>query len=1574
LLSSGCNERGRCCPAVISGWRIGESSAKHGEDILKTLHKMTFWLGGAALLSALMMAAMFHLLGQSEAATEWQSHTLLVLNAAENFLSDMENAESGQRGYLLTGDETYLAPYLKALSDIPGHLAKMRQLTQDNIVQQHRLDAVHMLVDTTLSEFSQTITLRRNQGTEKLQHLLHSSLGKTTMELIRVRMHDFKQMESDLLVQREAEVRATQHRFVVLITAIALLVVFIAMVSAYLIYRETQRRLRLQEASGKVLEAAYDATRASEENLSVTLNSIGDAVMATDANGRVTRLNTIAEQLTGWPQTDALGQPVEEVFHVINQQTREAAPIPVGITLTQGIIHGLANDTVLIARDGSERMIADSCAPIKNHNGIVSGAVLVFRDVSREYAVQKALSDSEKRYRTLFESIDEGFCIVEMLYDEHGKANDYRFVEINPAFVQQTGLEQALGKTIREMVPNHEAHWFEIYGRIAQTGVAMRFENPALAMQRHYEVFAFRIGGDESRQVGILFKDITEEKRAEQALHDSAMRIQTILNTVADGIITISEFGLVEMVNPAVEQLFGYAADEVVGQNISLLIPEPYHSQHDGYLERYRATGEAHVVGIGREVEGRRKDGCVFPMYLAVSEMRLDGRRYFTGIVHDLTGSKQAEELLHLAKEKAENANHAKDAFLATMSHEIRTPLAGMLGMLEVLSLTPLNQDQQETMEAAWESGRSLLRIVSDILDWSKIEEGKLHLTPQAASIPHLLKEVINTYSRVASAKSLLLRQHVDVRLSAAHIVDALRLSQVLNNFVSNAIKFTHSGEIVLSAELLETLDSGERIRFAVRDTGIGIAKDAQRYLFRRYQQESVHTTRMYGGTGLGLAICQSLVDLMDGQIELISEPGQGSTFRITLTLPVSGAPEEMVLSQHFEVQQRAVQPLFAEGMESPRVLVVDDHPINRDLLSRQLKLLGLRSDTAENGGDALLKWREGQFALVITDCHMPEMDGYALSRAIRKIEGEKKFQRMSIVAWTANALPEEVALCRASGMDDLLIKPVNLTQLKKMLEKHLCIEATGSSLDVALQGNTEGELLAGPIDYAVLEQIEPDSVAQFQVLQDFQTHIRADQARLLDMLKHGEQNSVHSMAHRMKGASRMVGAMELANACAVIEQLTQAGDMAGAAISGEAVDAVIRRLEDFLMEEKRQQGGQINAGELHFLVVEDDDFQRRMIVNMLRSLGVRLIGEAEHGKQAIEMIQRAHQTPVDVVLCDLNMPEMDGLEFLRYFGENHHQISIVIISALGNKLLASAGSMTKMYGMKLLGLIEKPVALGKLKEVLAKYESRANTSPPPAEAARFTMEEILRGIRAKQFEPYFQPKLDLQTGRITGAEVLARWIHPEHGVVSPYAFIPLLERSGNIDELTFVMLETAAAACRLLHDKGNMLSVSVNLSLVSLNDTVLADRITNVVKQAGLEPRYIILEVTETAAMTDVAHALENLTRLCMNGFGLSIDDYGTGYSSMQQLTRIPFSELKIDQSFVKDFVDNEALRIVVESSIEMAHKLKVKSVAEGVETQQDWDMLKSMGCDTAQGYFIARPMNLAAFVAYCAAGSCLA
>lgn len=390
----------------------------------------------------------------------------------------------------------------------------------------------------------------------------------------------------------------------------------------------------------------------------------------------------------------------------------------------------------------------------------------------------------------------------------------------------------------------------------------------------------------------------------------------------------------------------------------------------------------------------------------------------------------------------------------------------------------------------------------------------------------------------------------------------------------------------------------------------------------------------------------------------------------------------------------------------------------------------------------------------------------------------------------------------------------------------------------------------------------------------------------------------------------------------------------------------------------------------LRVLIVDDHHFLRTAVQRMLVSLGVTQIFEANDGRRALDLLQGEDAPVVDIVLSDLDMPSMDGMEFLRHLATEYAQpVSVVIVSGQDSALISSVEKMADAYGLRILGAIEKPLSLSKLETMLnMHWDYHAQESQQTIPANLCSTEEILLAVRARHFEPYYQPKVDFKTGRVIGAEALARWRHAQYGMLPPSAFIAQLEQIGKIDDLTFLILEEAAIACHLLHELGHAITVSVNLSLTSLTDPNLADKLTQVVRSVGVEPKYIILEITETASMTESAHALENLTRLRMRGFGLSIDDYGTGYSSMQQLTRVPFSELKIDASFVKDFLENKASRIIVESSIDMARKLQVKSVAEGVESEQDWNMLKSMGCDVAQGYFVAKPMDLTALLEFCA------
>jgi EAL domain-containing protein (putative c-di-GMP-specific phosphodiesterase class I)/DNA-binding NarL/FixJ family response regulator len=392
-----------------------------------------------------------------------------------------------------------------------------------------------------------------------------------------------------------------------------------------------------------------------------------------------------------------------------------------------------------------------------------------------------------------------------------------------------------------------------------------------------------------------------------------------------------------------------------------------------------------------------------------------------------------------------------------------------------------------------------------------------------------------------------------------------------------------------------------------------------------------------------------------------------------------------------------------------------------------------------------------------------------------------------------------------------------------------------------------------------------------------------------------------------------------------------------------------------------------VGLSELKFLAVEDHEFQRGMLLKMLARLGATQVSTAADGYAALEIVM-APGASIDIIISDLDMPGMDGLEFMRHVGEAHIPVAIILASALESVLLDSVETMTRAYGVKILGVIQKPITLEKLDALIKLHlPAQANPNRKRMEARAFTVEEIVQGIRNDEFEPFFQPKVLLASGRIKGAEALARWRHPQNGIVAPCAFVGPLEDHDEIDLLTWMILgKSLEFCCEWRSTSGLDVSVAVNVSAKSLADVNFADHVTELVKRRNLDCRNIILEVTESAATTEIGHSLENLSRLRMKGFGLSIDDYGTGYSSLQQLARIAFTEIKLDQSFIAFAATQQSARIILESSIDMAKKLGIVTVAEGIETEKDWDLLRELGCDMAQGYLIAKPMESSEFLTW--------
>jgi len=372
-------------------------------------------------------------------------------------------------------------------------------------------------------------------------------------------------------------------------------------------------------------------------------------------------------------------------------------------------------------------------------------------------------------------------------------------------------------------------------------------------------------------------------------------------------------------------------------------------------------------------------------------------------------------------------------------------------------------------------------------------------------------------------------------------------------------------------------------------------------------------------------------------------------------------------------------------------------------------------------------------------------------------------------------------------------------------------------------------------------------------------------------------------------------------------------------------------------------------------LVLDDEPFMLKLLDRMLKNLGFTSVSLCESGRAALDQLDGVDTRP-NMILLDLNMPEMDGIEFVRHLVERNYADSLILISGEDERMLQTVEKLVQAHKITVLGHIQKPVKPEVLSALLEKWVPSSLDSPEAQKV--YGVDDVRAAIKNGELVNYYQPKVTVATGKLAGVETLVRWRHPVHGIVPPDQFIGIAEANGLIDDLTRVVLTSALTQAKAWQDAGLELRVAVNVSMDSLASLDFLDFVTGLTAKIGIPPQKIVLEVTESQLMGDSRVPLEILTRLRLNRFRLSIDDFGTGHSSMAQLRDIPFDELKIDQGFVHRAWTVETLRAIYDASLALARQLGMEVVAEGVEDRDDWNLLLSTGCDLAQGTFISRPM----------------
>ncbi len=1060
-------------------------------------------------------------------------------------------------------------------------------------------------------------------------------------------------------------------------------------------------------------------------------------------------------------------------------------------------------------------------------------------------------------------------------------------------------------------------------------------------------------------------------------------------------IISVADVrGNIIEVNSKFSEISGYSKQELLGKNHRML-KSGYHPQ--ALYDELWSDITSGKVWHG-QIKNRKKDGGFYWVDATITPI-LDEKglpEKYISVRTDITQIKVLEYSLQQMNRELSESNEAlvekaeqltltskyKSEFLSNMSHELRTPLNAILGYAQLMEMdTSLSQQVVENAGEIKRAGDYLLALINGILDLSRIESGKLELKMESVALADSMEQCYAHNIQAAKWRNITLRMDESCAAYDVH-ADNRGLLQVLNNMVSNAIKYNRAGG---SVNVSCSEEVRGKVKISVMDTGMGIAAEKQSQLFQSFNRLGAEMSNIEG-TGIGLVILRKLIEGMQGTIGFESVQGLGSTFWVELSIIKNVNAGLLELPTVTYQQGSAIRKV-------PHVLVAEDYVPNQNVLTLQLRTLGYTVDMAADGVAALNLWRKNTYDLILTDIDMPVMNGTEFVQAVRD-EERVKGGRIPVLAITAASTVAEGKRYQSAGIDEVLSKPLSMDALRDGLTRWLGnVSVTPLNRDYPTlrsapyrtrtpAGSTETAFVgAHPAcdsrDFAILDLnylyhiLGQVNLVQARILLDTFMRTAAEGLDALNLDARGRKMdnavAVAKEMHKQKSSARTVGALHYADLAATLEQQTKDAHFTGIAAALTKLREALAEVEAAstkLLESSRSHAAE-PAPEAYLakvmchtaLVVDDDLVVLQQVKAMLDALGVVEVVTAINGVEATRILANRGDA-IELLVCDLSMPEMDGVELIRGFGKNGFKGGLILISGADEKIISTVNKLAVLQGLRVLGQLHKPVSAAQLAILLA------HTADLPVQERQMlpgpvvSREAIRAAMDANEFSIWFQPKVDADSLKVVGMEALARWQLPSGKYVPPDNFITVAEREGLIGELSHLLVSLALSEAAKLFSSGFPLKIAINLSATWLNDLSLPDFVLAKTRLAGLRAEDVIFEVTETGVMEDVTTALDVLSRLRLKGFGLSIDDFGIGYSSFEQLGRIPFTEMKLDRSFVCKGVKDAAARAILESSMDMAHKLNLSTVAEGVETELELKLVRSLGCDLVQGYLIAKPM----------------